>query len=357
MSKISFRIDHMDPLGQGVYKQNGKITFIAKTLPGESGTARVYKRSKGVQFAHVETLDNTAENRIEPECAHFQNCPSCNYLHTDYDSELVYKKQALLRQLTPLGITDDDIEVVGAPQRLGYRNRIQLHVKNKTLGLVDARTQRIIEIPHCQLVTEALRPELEQLYREDKSLPDGHCELYYRNHEAHVTWNKPYAHGGFTQVNTAMNEYLQGYVQKYAATKPYKTLLDLFSGDGNLSKPLMQNVSQRMMIDIDNREESPDYMALDLHRKIALKQFTEQCSQVHYDLMLIDPPRKGFAELQAWVKKCQPQQIIYVSCHAATLARDLKNMPPGYSIKHTVLLDMFPGTHHFETMVHLILND
>ena len=65
---VEFEIDHIDPLGQGVSKKAENITFVAGTLPGETGTALVYKRAKGVQFARLQQLDIAADNRVEPEC-------------------------------------------------------------------------------------------------------------------------------------------------------------------------------------------------------------------------------------------------------------------------------------------------
>mgnify|MGYP001341796390 CR=1 FL=1 len=92
LQKHQYHIEHMDALGQGVCKQNGAITFIAKTLPGESGMARIHKRSKGVQFATGESIAEQSEQRIKPECVHFQQCPGCHYLHTDYPTELGFKQ-------------------------------------------------------------------------------------------------------------------------------------------------------------------------------------------------------------------------------------------------------------------------
>ena len=72
---IEFEIDNIDPLGQGVSKMGGNITFVAGTLPGETGTALVYRRAKGVQFARLQSLDKVSDKRIEPECPHFDRCP------------------------------------------------------------------------------------------------------------------------------------------------------------------------------------------------------------------------------------------------------------------------------------------
>ena len=118
---VDFEIDNMDPLGQGVSKKDGKITFVAGTLPGETGTAVVYKRAKGVQFASLQQLEKTAENRMEPDCPHFNQCPGCQYLHTDYASELAYKEASLIRYLSAFDATGESVEVVPAPRRLAYR--------------------------------------------------------------------------------------------------------------------------------------------------------------------------------------------------------------------------------------------
>ena len=50
----------------------------------------------------------------------------------------------------------------------------------------------------------------------------------------------------------------------------------------------------------------------------------------------------------------RPRQISYVSCDPATLARDLKKLlAAGYSLDSVAAFDMFPQTHHVETVVRL----
>ena len=66
---------------------------------------------------------------------------------------------------------------------------------------------------------------------------------------------------------------------------------------------------------------------------------------------IVDPPRKGCSdEVIKTLMESQPEQIIYVSCNPATLARDLEKLE-GYSIKDLRVIDMFPQTHHIETAV------
>ena len=73
------------------------------------------------------------------------------------------------------------------------------------------------------------------------------------------------------------------------------------------------------------------------------------------DFLLLDPPRTGAeSRVIAGVLKLQPKRTCYVSCDPATLARDLKKLiAGGYTIESLAAFDMFPQTHHVETVVHL----
>ena len=88
--KNQFKIDHMDPLGQGVYKSDDQVFFIPKTLPGEEGEFRINKKRKGVHFCSLAKLTSTSDQRITPVCPHFEECNGCHYLHTNYPEELKF---------------------------------------------------------------------------------------------------------------------------------------------------------------------------------------------------------------------------------------------------------------------------
>ncbi|HVE58866.1 MAG TPA: hypothetical protein VNB22_18680, partial [Pyrinomonadaceae bacterium] len=68
-----------------------------------------------------------------------------------------------------------------------------------------------------------------------------------------------------------------------------------------------------------------------------------------------DPPRAGTEkETIEQILKIQPQQITYVSCEPTTLARDLRVLCESvYEIESITALDLFPQTHHVETVVRL----
>jgi 23S rRNA (uracil1939-C5)-methyltransferase len=71
-----------------------------------------------------------------------------------------------------------------------------------------------------------------------------------------------------------------------------------------------------------------------------------------FDLVLLDPPRTGAAELLPALGRIAARRIVYVSCHPGTLARDagLLVHEHGYRLASAGIMDMFPHTSHVESM-------
>ena len=355
--QIDFQIENIDGLGQGVSKLNNEVHFIAKTLPGETGTARVLKQKKNVGIARLDQLDVASDQRIKPDCAHFQQCPGCHFLHTNYASELVVKKSVLENCFRRIELPQAGIDISPAPQRQHYRNRLQLHYRHKYLGMVDGLTDQVVEIPQCQILMPQLQAQLQALYH-DKAWTkehngNGHCEIYWLDNKVNVSWDKPYADGGFTQVNEAVNTLLIDEVKQRALAVPFEHVLDLYSGTGNLSSPIIaEKPVPRRMVDLCDASHA-DFMALNLYDEDALPRFLRRQSLKRFDLIVVDPPRKGFPALNDWVNKLKPKRLIYVSCNPASLAADVQNLTAKFTLSHLRLLDMFPSTYHFETVATL----
>jgi 23S rRNA (uracil1939-C5)-methyltransferase len=357
---IPFKIESIDSLGQGVSKTTDKITFIPKTLPGERGEARVVGQKKNVQFALPTSVQHTAQERITPECLHFAQCPSCHFLHTSYEMELKFKLQNLERLFYKF--EHPPINVIGAVRRFGYRNRLQLHfdTKTKKLGMLDLKNQQIAPIPNCIIPVDSVKKELVRLYNDDSWLElipkegpsQGHLEIYEKNGVVQLSINRPYADGGFTQVFNEMNLQLQQLLKNELQTDAKTSLLDLFAGDGNLSNNLCY--SNRLCIDFYPRAVVSPYHSVDLYGPDALAQVKRLLHEKNLspELILIDPPRSGFKNFKEWIEEMTPKKVVYVSCDPHTLARDLAPLN-SYLIKGVHLVDLFPSTFHFETVVFL----
>ena len=85
----------------------------------------------------------------------------------------------------------------------------------------------------------------------------------------------------------------------------------------------------------------------------AAARFAEEGRQ--FDVIVVDPPRKGCDEatLRA-IQRMAPRRLVYVSCNPATLARDLKILETfGFKTQSATPVDLFPRTHHVETIAYL----
>ncbi|MEX0799392.1 MAG: hypothetical protein WD025_08100 [Bacteriovoracaceae bacterium] len=353
-NKINFLIDHIDPLGQGVFKKDGDIYFIPKTLPGESGQALALKKKKNIHFCRLLKIESSSPDRIAPLCPHFKQCPGCHFLHTSYEKELEFKKKSFARALAPLG--NPRFTVKAAPERTGYRNRIQLHYRKKEnkLGFIQGKENKIVEVPRCQIIRPELRSAFDHLQGNWKELakerPErGHVEIYLKpDGGVKVSWNSPYAASGFSQVNERMNQALLGALDESLKGLCFESALDLFGGDGNLTSGLDLPVPIEH-IDFYPGPHKEHFHSFDLEREDSLELFAQKAKK-NYELFIVDPPRGGFKLLSKWVKKFSPKYLAYVSCHPQTMIRDLQNIEQPCEILQTSLLDLFPSTFHFEAM-------
>jgi 23S rRNA (uracil1939-C5)-methyltransferase len=87
----------------------------------------------------------------------------------------------------------------------------------------------------------------------------------------------------------------------------------------------------------------------------AVRRFMQQASA--FDLILLDPPRTGLGRESGLLPDLAPGKIIYVSCDPATLARDIAILAArGYKASSVTPVDMFPQTHHIESVALLEKN-
>jgi len=167
--------------------------------------------------------------------------------------------------------------------------------------------------------------------------------------------------GAFFQVNDFMLEPLLE-----AATKGLHgaTALDLYCGVGFFTLPLTRSFSQVLAVD-----QNPSAI-LDIQKNIKtngirncrlfnleldafLRIHKQQLDNL--DLLLLDPPRKGIPKQTVKkVVELNVSKVVYVSCDPSMLARDLAIfLRGGYSIMSLEILDLFPQSHHMETVARL----
>ncbi len=166
--------------------------------------------------------------------------------------------------------------------------------------------------------------------------------------------------GGFCQVNPGQNRNLIKKVVEFADPGPTDRLLDLYCGMGNLTLPLATYCGSIVGVEgqgsairsgrknrsangIDNctflQAPVPDGV-----RKLA-------ADREQFDIIVLDPPRQGAAGIIPLLAAFNATKIVYVSCAPATLSRDLTGLQHnGYILKSITPIDMFPHTHHLESI-------
>lgn len=170
----------------------------------------------------------------------------------------------------------------------------------------------------------------------------------------------------FTQVNFAMNPKMVAQALDWLDLQPHDSVLDLFCGLGNFTLPMAQRAAK--VVGVEGVKSLVDWAKQNAERnginnvefhQADLTQNTQMMRwrvKHHYNKVLIDPPRAGAADIMPLLHALKPDRICYVSCHGATLARDLKILVNdyGYQLKTVGAMDMFAQTAHVEAMALLI---
>lgn len=169
-----------------------------------------------------------------------------------------------------------------------------------------------------------------------------------------------FAPGGFSQVNYRQNLALIAAVFSSLGLTGKERVLDIYCGNGNFSLPLASlcheisgiedygpSITYALRNAHDSSQDNVRFRCVDAVagvREIA-------ADGGRFDIVLLDPPRTGAAEIARLIPDLKPAKIVYISCDPSTLARDLGILRGrGYGVISSRPVDMFPQTHHIESV-------
>lgn len=165
----------------------------------------------------------------------------------------------------------------------------------------------------------------------------------------------------FVQINPGMNVALVDRVVECLDPEPDDRVLDLFCGLGNFSLPLARNAGQVIGVEGDvglirragenaqqNGIDNAQFHCADLTEDVSGSPWAKSA----YNKILLDPPRCGAKELMHRIPQWNAQQVVYISCHPGSLARDAGALVNdyGYRLVSAGVMDMFPHTTHMESI-------
>lgn len=178
--------------------------------------------------------------------------------------------------------------------------------------------------------------------------------------ESRAQLNLSWEAGGFSQVNLEQNKNLIELVLQMLASGPHASVLDLYCGYGNFSLPVAGIAGKVLGIDGQNaaiRSARRNALVAGIHNCLFEKKQVETGIRYildageKFDTVILDPPRQGASEIVALLPGLGAGQIIYISCNPSTLARDLSLLHHnGYKLSSIIPVDMFPQTHHLESV-------
>jgi len=165
----------------------------------------------------------------------------------------------------------------------------------------------------------------------------------------------------FFQTNSLGAEKLYEKAREYVGETKDKLIFDLYSGTGTIAQMLA--AVAKKVIGVEIVEE-----AVEAARENAKLNGLENCEFIagdvlkvideikeKPDLIVLDPPRDGIhSKALEKIINYGVEKIVYISCKPTSLARDLEVLTNrGYEVVRGCAVDMFPGTHHVETVVML----
>ena len=176
----------------------------------------------------------------------------------------------------------------------------------------------------------------------------------------------------FFQVNPVQVEKLYSKAIEFASLNKDETIFDAYCGIGTISLIASKQVKKVIGVEIVKEATGVEIVKeaiFDAKKNAKLNSITNAnfiCDDASkaierflsekkvFDCVFVDPPRKGLDEkFVNSLLLAKPKKIVYVSCEPETLARDLVLLNKEYEIKSIQPVDMFPMTHHVETVVGL----
>jgi 23S rRNA (uracil1939-C5)-methyltransferase len=396
---VEIEIEKLVYGGDGLARLDGQVVLMPFVLPGERVSFRPQRMKAGLlKGTRVQILEPSAE-RIEPRCEYFMACGGCQLQHGRYEYQVAQKQGILRETLRRIGGLDysEEIAVIAA-EPWAYRNRIQLHFKAGTCGFHKAESHAIQGVSDCDISAPLLNEAIAKIGPAVKKQewPDflRSLELFTNGTEIQVNVlesNRPVAARFFTWLKGMVPAIAAGAIEYEAAGERFRIsggsffqtnrflidalvnevlgnesgeeAVDLYAGVGLFTLPMARRFTRVRAVErgataLRDLEFNAGKAALTNieAKKASAEDFLRELQDAPA-WIVADPPRTGLGkDAAAELLRIKPRHFTIVSCDPTTLARDLKTLlAGGYRVARMALVDLFPQTYHFETVVKLAI--
>ncbi len=385
--ELTLRIEKYAGDGVSLGYEDNKVIFVRYALPGELVRINIYKEAKDYAMAEPVEIFEASPDRIEPACPYFGFCGGCDYQMLSYKNQIKMKKQIVLETLHRIGKVEleDFTSVIESPEKLYYRNTTTFKVNphRKLIGFFRRDTKFIVDIDQCRIAMPGINRALADMRTNDpfakhnfkvRTTLDGDTVVnwvestLYEDRPVYETVKSggheikfKVSKDSFFQVNDSMIPLWIEKIISFLDKEKSERIFDLYCGIGLIT--LFVSFYARETIGVEIAKSS----VKDARHNLKINKIDSNIRFIRGDVMeelprlgkadviIIDPPRAGLdKESVQMLLDLEPNKIIYSSCKASTLARDVQLLSKKYELKECVLVDMFPQTHHVE-LINLLM--
>jgi 23S rRNA (uracil1939-C5)-methyltransferase len=389
--------------GDGIADTPDGPFHVAGALPGEAVEAERVAADRG----RLVAVATASPERVRPPCPHFGVCGGCVAQHMSPALYAGWRRETLRQALAQRGLTVPIADTVTAPPE--SRRRVVLALARQdgriVLGFHEARSERVVDVPHCRVAEPAIvaaLPMLTQLLsplapatgaadvtvlatasgldvavggRRPEGATTRLAEAAGRaglarlavGGEVVAEIRPPQLDVGGVVVTPPPGAFVQAVATAETALAEEavrivgkaKQVADLFAGSGAFTLRLAR-AAQVHAVESDGAAIAA--MTAAARQATGLKPITSERRDLfraplsvqdlaRFDAVVLDPPRQGAEAQSRALAAASVQTIAYVSCAPSTFARDARLLVDGgYTLESVTPVDQFLWSHHLETI-------
>jgi len=368
--------------GEGLARVDGMVWFVPFAYPGDVVSARIISRHRSWGRAMPDRILEPSPWRHPfvggedaPEQAYLWGC-------FDYAGQVEWKPRLVAETLRRVGSITLDPEFTPAPEtsRLGWRDRCVFHPdRGGHPAYYLWHTHASSPVRRCPLASPAINAALTELARVGHTAPvtltahpeTGETMGWCTDHDRErlqpllpfavnspgdtrtrarfIMDGVPVVNGAFCQSSLRLNRILRERVTRELVGA--RTVLDCYCGNGNLTLDIAGRTAVTGLDHNTAAVEAARSTGAGDYRVGDETDMAEIIVSGQFDAIVLDPPRTGARRLAAALAGCRASSIVWVSCDAATLARDLRVvLASGWTPREHVVIDLFPYTPHAEIL-------
>lgn len=411
---VEVRIERYADQGRCVGHIDGRVVFVRFALPGELVRVRLdepHDRDDRFWTGEVTDVVEASDDRVPPAwplagpLAMGGGVGGADLVHVSLPGQLRWKAITVSEQLSRLGHIDVTVPIdrMDGDEALGgfhWRTRIEMIADDDgrpsmrrrgshtrvPLDTMPLATKSLLDVagrehvwdggfePGSQIRLSVPEPRVNAPEHDNYAvLVDGELRVGSRQLIEHVTIDDtPFTYevdaNGFWQIHRqapiALANHVITLAKQELAGQPSACIWDLYSGSGLFTLPLATRVTQRTrMLSIEGGRVAVANAQRNI-RRLDLRDVDARCGDVsatltnvpahlaHPDLIVLDPPRAGArAKVCRQMVAAGARSIIYIACDPTSLGRDAGTLRSlGYELADVRAFDIYPMTHHVETV-------